>query len=118
MTDTDAEPELTETQKAYNVAEAKLFQLAAYGHHKYWPLVGNDGSYLSEREQEVGRRNYCERIRRAQAEFEAAALRLAADSLTAACPDHTGGGTPFIACQCAAADALRRQANEALAVAP
>jgi hypothetical protein len=74
----DAEPQLTETQKAYNVAAGSLFQLAAYGHCVYHPA----GEMATERGKRQHER-YRDLIRAAQARFEAAALRKAADAAEA-----------------------------------
>ena len=68
------EPELTETQKAYNVAQYELFQLAAYGHHSYHP----SGECLTD-EGKRQRSDYNDRIRAAQERFEAMALLKAAE---------------------------------------
>ncbi|MDX2996389.1 hypothetical protein [Streptomyces scabiei] len=73
MTDT-TETELTETQKAYNVAQYELFQLAAYGHHRHHP----SGEALTD-EGKRQQRDYNDRIRAAREELEAALLRLVAE---------------------------------------
>lgn len=74
MTDQDdTEPELTEAQKAYNVAQYELFQLAAYGHCTY-----TNGEMLTE-EGKQRQRDYNDRIRAGQTRFEAAAILKAAD---------------------------------------
>lgn len=72
--DDDAEPEPTEMQKAYNVAQGEMFQLAAYGDCKYWPL--------KEALTDEGRRqmrDYHARLRNAQTRFEAADLMKSAE---------------------------------------
>lgn len=66
--------ELTDTQKAYNVAQSEMFQLAAYGHHRYHPLqecLTDEG----KRQQ----RDYNDRITAAQEQLGAAVLRLVAE---------------------------------------
>jgi hypothetical protein len=65
--------ELTETQKAYNVAQSKLFQLAAYGHCTY-----TNGEMLT-REGQRQQRDYNDRITTAREQLEAAVLRLVAE---------------------------------------
>ena len=86
MTDQDdTEPELTEVQKAYNVTQYELFQLAAYGHYTYDPERNNDGTFKTITERETNRRNYNQRLRDAQTRYEAAALLKAAEEL------HTAG---------------------------
>jgi hypothetical protein len=84
MSSDDAEPELTETQKAYNVAQSELFQLAAYGHCVYHP-AGEMATDRGKRQHE----RYRDLIRAAQARFEAAALRKAADAM--ADPEQLSG---------------------------
>ncbi|GGU62388.1 hypothetical protein [Streptomyces lavendofoliae] len=80
MTDTSNESELTETQKAYNVAQYELFQLAAYGHYTHAPLTDTrTGKYLSIREIEAGQQDYNDRIRQAREQLEAAVLNLVAE---------------------------------------
>lgn len=69
----DAEPELTEVQKEYNLAKSELFQLAAYGHCTY-----TNGELLTD-EGKRKQQDYNDRIRQAQARFEAAALRKSAE---------------------------------------
>ena len=82
MTDLEAEPELTETDKAYYVAQYELYQLGAFGHYTYAPLTDRaTGQYLPLQQREAGQRDYGERLRTAQATFEAAAIRKAADWL-------------------------------------
>jgi hypothetical protein len=88
----DTEPELTDAEKAYNVAWYELFQLAAYGHHRYNPLRDpKTGCSLSIRQIEEGSRVYREHIRRAQENLEGAILLKAIETLTtsgaAACPN-------------------------------
>lgn len=78
MTDERHEPELTETQKVYNVAEAELFELAAYGHHTHDPAYRNNGTHRTPQEREAGGEDYRNRLRQAQTRFEAAALVKAA----------------------------------------
>ena len=68
-----AEPELTETQKAYNVAQYEIFQLAAYGHCTY-----TNGELLTA-EGKRQQADYNDRIRKAREELEAAVLRLVAE---------------------------------------
>lgn len=68
-----AEPELTETQKAYNVAQYEIFQLAAYGHCTY-----TNGELLTD-EGKRQQADYNDRIRAAREELEAALLRLVAE---------------------------------------
>jgi hypothetical protein len=72
MTDT-TETELTETQKAYNVAQYELFQLAAYGHCTY-----TNGELLTKEGQRQ-QADYNNRIQAARGELEAALLRLVAE---------------------------------------
>jgi hypothetical protein len=67
------EPDLTETQKAYNVAQYEMFQLAAYGHCTY-----TNGELLTA-EGKRQQADYNDRIRRAREELEAAVLRLVAE---------------------------------------
>jgi hypothetical protein len=65
---------LTETQMAYNVAQSEMFQLAAYGHHRYHPLqecLTDEG----KRQQ----RDYNDHIQAAREKLEAAVLRLVAE---------------------------------------
>ncbi|MFF1574697.1 hypothetical protein ACFVWR_18310 [Leifsonia sp. NPDC058292] len=71
--DDDVEPELTEVQKAYNVAKYELFGLAAYGHCTY-----TNGELLTD-EGKRRQQDYNDRITAAQARFEAAALRKSAE---------------------------------------
>ncbi|MGW7636143.1 hypothetical protein [Streptomyces decoyicus] len=78
-TDEERELELTETQKAYNVAQYELFQLAAYGHHTYDPAYLSDGTLRTPRERKAGGEEYHDRLRQAQTRFEAAALTKAAE---------------------------------------
>lgn len=73
-TDPQTEPDLTETQKAYNVASSNMFQLAAYGHHRYHPLV----EALTD-EGKRQQRDYNDRLGAAREELEAALLRLVAE---------------------------------------
>lgn len=77
MTDTTnpqtAEPDLTETQKAYNVAQYEMFQLAAYGHCTY-----TNGELLTD-EGKRQQADYNNRIRTAREQLEAAVLRLVAE---------------------------------------
>lgn len=73
-TDPQTEPDLTETQKAYNVAQSDMFQLAAYGHHRYHPLV----EALTD-EGKRQQRDYNDRLLAARDELEAALLRLVAE---------------------------------------
>ena len=73
----DAEPELTDVQKAYNVAQAEMFQLAAYGHHRYHPLVE---SLTDEGKRQE--RDYNNRLLQARDDLEAALLRLVAEHAT------------------------------------
>jgi hypothetical protein len=75
----DAEPELTEAQKAYNVTQYELFQLGAYGHYTYAPDRNNDGTFKTLSERETNTKDYNQRLRAAQTRFEAAALLKAAD---------------------------------------
>lgn len=65
---------LTDVQKAYNVAQSEVFQLAAYGHHRYHPL----GECLTD-EGRRQQRDYLDRLRIAREELEAAVLRLVAE---------------------------------------
>ena len=65
--------ELTEAQKAYNVAQYELFQLAAYGHCTY-----TNGEMLTQEGQRQ-QRDYNARITKARETLEAALLRLIAD---------------------------------------
>jgi hypothetical protein len=85
MSDLDADPELTETDKAYYAAQYQLYQLyqlGAFGHYTYAPLTDRaTGQYLPLQQREAGQRDYGERLRAAQATFEAAAIRKAADWL-------------------------------------
>ncbi|MFF3928198.1 hypothetical protein [Streptomyces hirsutus] len=67
------EPDLTEAQKAYNVAQYEMFQLAAYGHCTY-----TNGEMLTD-EGRRQQRDYNDRIRTAREELEAAVLRLVAE---------------------------------------
>jgi hypothetical protein len=69
-----AEPDLTETQKAYNVASSDMFQLAAYGHHRYHPLVE---SLTDEGKRQE--RDYNDRLMAARDALQAALLRLLAE---------------------------------------
>lgn len=69
----DAEPDLTEVQKAYNVAQYELYQLAAYGHCTY-----TNGELLTA-EGKRQQADYNDRIQAAQTRFEAAALAKAAE---------------------------------------
>lgn len=71
--DDDVEPEMTEVQKAYYVAQYELVQLAAYGHCTY-----TTGELLTD-EGKRQQRDYHDRISAAQARFEAAALRKSAE---------------------------------------
>lgn len=66
--------ELTDVQKAYNVAQSEMLQLAAYGHHRYHPL----GECLTD-EGRRQQRDYLDRLRTAREELEAAVLRLVAE---------------------------------------
>ena len=75
----DVEPELTEAQKAYNITQYELFQLATYGHYRYDPERNNDGTYKTLSERETNRKDYHQRLHRAQTRFDAAALLKAAD---------------------------------------
>jgi hypothetical protein len=68
-----AEPDLAETQKAYNVAQYELFQLAAYGHCTY-----TNGELLTD-EGKRQQHDYNNRITAARDELEAALLRLLAE---------------------------------------
>lgn len=68
------ELELTETQKAYNVAQSEMFQLAAYGHHRYHP----SGEALTDAGK-TQQADYNDRISQARENLEAAVLRLAAE---------------------------------------
>jgi len=68
------ETDLTETQKAYNVAQSDMFQLAAYGHHRYHPLVE---SLTDEGKRQE--RDYNDRLLAARDALEAALLRLVAE---------------------------------------
>ena len=72
---TVAEPaaDLTETQKAYNVAQYEMFQLAAYGHCTY-----TSGELLTD-EGKRRQSDYNDRIRKASEQLEAAVLRLVAE---------------------------------------
>ena len=70
---TNPQTELTETQKAYNVAQHEIFQLAAYGHCTY-----TNGELLTEDGKRM-QRDYNDRIRTAREELEAAVLRLVAE---------------------------------------
>jgi hypothetical protein len=71
---------LTEAQKAYNTAQYEVFQLAAYGHHRFAPLPNRrTGEYLSISEIEAGQRDYNDRIQAAREALEAAVLRLVAE---------------------------------------
>jgi hypothetical protein len=72
-TDPQPEPDLTDTQKAYNVAQSEMFQLAAYGHCTY-----TNGELLTA-EGKRQQADYNDRIRRAREELEAAVLRLVAE---------------------------------------
>jgi hypothetical protein len=71
---TESEPELTETQKAYNVAQSNIFQLAAYGHCTYTPRA----ELLTDKGK-AEQADYNDRIRKAREELEAAVLRLVAE---------------------------------------
>ncbi|MFB7461257.1 hypothetical protein [Streptomyces sp. NPDC056188] len=71
---TDPATGLTETQMAYNVAQSEMFQLAAYGHHRYHP----SGDCLTD-EGKRQQSDYNDRIRAAREELEAAVLRLVAE---------------------------------------
>ncbi|MCI3277578.1 hypothetical protein [Streptomyces cylindrosporus] len=66
--------DLTDTQKAYNVAHSEMFQLAAYGHHKYHPS-GEALTAEGKRQQA----DYNDRIEEARDGLEAALLRLVAE---------------------------------------
>jgi len=68
------EPDLTRTQKTFNVAQSEVFQLAAYGHHRYHP----GGEALTD-EGKRQQRDYNDRIRSAREQLEAALLRLVAE---------------------------------------
>lgn len=70
----DAVPDLTDVQKAYNVAQHEMFQLAAYGHHRYHPL--QECLTPEGKRQE---RDYNDRLRKAREDLEAAVLRLVAE---------------------------------------
>jgi hypothetical protein len=70
----EVEPDLTEVQKAYNVAASNMFQLAAYGHHRYHP----SGEALTS-EGKRQQRDYNNRLSAAREELEAAVLRLVAE---------------------------------------
>lgn len=71
----DTQPtDLTETQMAYNVAQSEMFQLAAYGHHRYHPS-GEALTAEGKRQQ----RDYNNRISAAREQLEAATLRLVAE---------------------------------------
>lgn len=66
--------DLTPVQQAYNLAQSEMFQLAAYGHHRYHP----SGEALTDN----GRReqaDYNNRIRKAREALEVAVLRLVAE---------------------------------------
>lgn len=65
---------MTDTRTAYTVAQGELFNLAAYGHLQHWPT-----GYALRADEEAQRQHYCKLIAAAQAEFEAAILRKAAD---------------------------------------
>ncbi|MFD9837085.1 hypothetical protein [[Kitasatospora] papulosa] len=74
------EAELSEAQKRYNAAQHEMFQLAAYGHHMYAPLIDRrSGASLSIKEIEAGQRDYNNRIEAAREALEAAVLRLVAE---------------------------------------
>nr|WP_015060959.1 hypothetical protein [Streptomyces sp. W75]AFH75145.1 hypothetical protein pCQ4.20c [Streptomyces sp. W75] len=77
-------PDLTDTQKAYNVAQAEMFQLAAYGHHRYHP----SGECLTAEGRRQAR-DYNYRIQAAREELNAALLRLVAEHLETF---HEAGG--------------------------
>jgi hypothetical protein len=74
VNDQTAEPQLTGPQKAYNVAQSEMFQLAAYGHHRYHP----SGEALTD-EGKRQQRDYNDRIRAAREQLEATLLRLVAE---------------------------------------
>lgn len=73
-TDPQTEPDLTEAQKAYNVAQYEMFQLAAYGHCTYTPRAE-----LLTAEGKADQADYNGRIRKAREQLEAAVLRLVAE---------------------------------------
>jgi hypothetical protein len=75
---TPSTEQLTAEQRAYNIADSDLFQLAAYGHHTYNPDSHNDGTPRTTQEREQGLQDYRDRLRAAQARFEAAILMRAA----------------------------------------
>jgi hypothetical protein len=68
------EPGLTDVQKAYNVAQSDMFQLAAYGHHRYHP----SGEALTP-EGKRQQRDYNDRLLQARDDLEAGLLRLVAE---------------------------------------
>lgn len=111
----DDDPELTSQQIEYNVAAGELIQLGAYGHCTYWPIG------------ELHPKRYLDVLHAAQDRFEnavlglvqplidqqrAAGMREAAAMLRHFCPDHgdVRDGDAFMTCQCAAAEALERDA--------
>jgi hypothetical protein len=75
MPDTNgAEPELTDVQKAYNVAQSDMLQEALYGDCKHWPareLLTDEG----KRQQ----RAYADVLYQARTDLEAGLLRLVAE---------------------------------------
>lgn len=68
------EPDLTDVQKAYNVASSEMFQLAAYGHHRYHP----SGESLTDKGRKE-ERDYNNRLFKAREDLEASLLRLIAE---------------------------------------
>lgn len=68
------EPDLTDTQKAYNVAESEMFAIAAWGHHRYFP--SGESLTTEGRRQES---DYNNRITAAREELQASLLRLVAE---------------------------------------
>ncbi|MCL8016889.1 hypothetical protein [Streptomyces sp. AS02] len=70
----DDEDQLTDVQKAYNLAQYEMFQLAAYGHHRYHPLVE---SLTPEGKRQE--RDYNDRLLKARDDLEAGLLRLVAE---------------------------------------
>ncbi|MCX4543816.1 hypothetical protein [Streptomyces sp. NBC_01565] len=89
----EEEPTLTEIEQAYNVASYELFQLAAYGHYTYAPLISTStGRYLTSEQIQAGTQDYNRRIRTAQEQFEAAVLRKAAAEADRAGGVYAGRG--------------------------
>ncbi|MEW2402180.1 hypothetical protein [Streptomyces sp. NPDC046862] len=68
------ETDLTDVQKAYNVAQYEMFQLAAYGHHRYHP----SGECLTD-EGKRQARDYNDRLLKTRTDLEAGLLRLIAE---------------------------------------